>query len=249
MKLYLTIVALALLCAWPCHALITGYSRVIASGDSCTGNLLYSHHAENSDDATTSANGTQGCSASETYKSWVKTSAVYDNTSGYYGDGAYSLKSNGYNHRATLTTTGWMDIASKGSVSMWYRGNGGNDSTLVDIYIDATHYITASYYFSTGVIRLAYRDGTAAPYVNSAVTLPTTGGWLQVGWDASTDLLQVRTCGDEACSGESWTTKTDTSFVSIGTMPSTITVNGKSGASNYGWGDNVKIFSSSNCTQ
>jgi len=229
-------------------AVITPSYTVAAGGDSCTGNLLYSHHAENNDDATTSANGTQGCSASETYKSWVKTSAVYDNTAGYFGDGAYSIKFNGYGHKAVITTTGWMDLTAIGSISMWFRSNGANDTYLFQIYIDTTHYVNATYAQGTQKIQTLVRDGTNIASITSTATVPSGGGWLQFGWDAATDLVQVRICDDAACSGESWETSTGTAFVDIGTMPASLRIVSNDDGSGYGWIDNVKIYSSSNCT-
>lgn len=237
-------------CAWAYHPAfvgVIGRQGASAGGDSCTGNLLYSHHAENNDSATTSANGTQGCAATGFTAGWSKVgSTTYDNTSGYYGDGAYSLKTDAYNEKASVSTT--VNLTEKGSISMWFRGDGAHDGYPFEIKVGASNFILATFYYSTNIIRLSVSDGSLK-YKNSTATLPATGGWVQVGWDASTDLMQVRICDDAACSGESWETKTDTSFVGIGTMPATIAINGKDGSTAYGWVDNVKIYSSSDCTQ
>jgi len=82
-----------------------------ASCDDCSGNLIYSHHCENNDDAT--AGTPCGCSDSVDYKSWTKTNAVYSDVQKH--DGTYSIYTNGDNHNVALNNTGdWLDIEITG---------------------------------------------------------------------------------------------------------------------------------------
>ncbi len=213
---------------------------VVAGGDICAGSLFYSHHCENNDDAT--AGG--GCSQSSTYKSWTKTGATYDATAGNFYDGAYSLKMNGYGHRAIINNTGnWLDLSATGSISMWYKPT-ANDTYVFGGWIDATHYIACLYLNATNTIRISVNDGGGAINYNGTQTLNAAGSMLYFGWDAATDLLQVKV------DAGAWQTKTDVAWVDIGTFTSYSVGNAYTTdwSSTYGNIDVVKIYNTKDCT-
>lgn len=213
-------------------------------GDSCTGNLKYSHHAENNDDATTSANGTQGCSASATYKSWTKNNATYTSTSGQYYDGSYGLSASGWAYYAYITTTGWLDITEKGSIEMWYEHDSTpHTSYLFEIYIDDNHYIWLK--FNTdGTFTLGAKDGTNTISKTTTGTLTAGGDIVKAGWDFSqaggSDIMRIK-IGSSA-----WEETTNYTITDIGTMPAALFIGGYT-ISTYGYYDRVKVWTSANC--
>jgi hypothetical protein len=225
-------------------AVIAKKNTTAPSGDSCTGNLLYSHHAENNDDATTSANSTQGCSASATYKSWTKNNATYTNTAGQFSDGAYGLTAGGWAYYTGITTTSWMDLSEKGCVEMWYEHDATpHTSYLFEIYIDETHYI-ACQFNADGTITLKSKDGTNTLSKTTTGTLAAGGSLVKAGWDFSqadsSDILRVK------IDGAAWEEVTNLTGVDIGTMPTPLYIFGYT-ISSYGYIDKVKIWSSANC--
>lgn len=250
MKRFIFFLALLLALPFGVEAKTNSYiaGSVVAaapSGDSCTGNLLYSHHAENNDDATTSASGTQGCSASATYKSWALAGADYDSTAGNFSDGAYSLRGNGYNDQATITNTGnWANVTAKGCVSMWYKPDGSNNSTVFEFLIDANNFIKAYYDNTADTISITHMGGSSSNTKTSTATF-TAGTVIKMGWDASlgdgSEVLQVKV------GANAWET---TSTYTLGTMSGNFAalLIGVWDGNFYGNIDQLQIYTSADCT-
>lgn len=174
--------------AWgnPGCMMMSGSAGGVACDD-CSGTLAYSHHAENNDDATTSANGTCGCSDSVTYKSWDlttgATSAEYSTTQKY--DGLYSVYIDAVGDEVSVTETDWLDLTEVGTWSAWVYAT-PNDDNLFYIGIDATHYVRVRYNTPENFFSMQINDGDGQESATTTATItPNTWGLIEVSWDLS----------------------------------------------------------------
>ena len=219
------------------------------AGDSCTGNLLFSFHAENNDDATTSANGTQGCSASGTYKSvTLGANAAY--STDYKNDGSYSVKidSSAAGTYVTLPNTGnWLGMHDKGSILMWIRPIVLTYNTqLFNLSVDATH-VVYGYIQTDSTIRVRIRSGSNDEWWTSTDNVSASGSSVCMGWDMTlgspNNYVKIKVGANAA------TQHAYADFVSIGSAPSTYTILGTTNNDVHAYFDTIKLFKSTDCSQ
>ena len=206
-----------------------------ATGDSCTGTLLFSAHFENNDDVTV---GTPtGCTVSPT-KTITKTNATYSTTQ--KSDGSYSLSANGENYQATASVTNMGALLkTTGTHCVDFYGVRTAASRSFT-FSNGTLSISATVLYDAGgnTIKITYSDC----YKTSASTFEN-GVWTRIcySWDASpangSEKLAVKV---GANAWEEITTYNMNDLVDDLTSMYIISGSAQSGGGYY---DNLKIYS------
>jgi len=216
-----------------CTVVIASKTGGGAACDDCSGNLLYSHHCENNDDATAGTPPLCGCSDSATYKSWIKTTAAYSDVQ--KNDGTYSILCNSADGcKASIDNTGnWLGIEITGCWKGYVYLT--SDVNQILAYLGST--ITVEFVAATDVIKLTY----GGEYLASVVTISqNTWTYVECAWDASqsagSDKLKVVV---GATTAEN-TTKSLTNQAAL--TPSHII--GSSSGAKYFYMDQVQLWSS-----
>ncbi|MGV0961816.1 MAG: hypothetical protein ACOYB1_18480 [Limnohabitans sp.] len=220
---------------------------VAPSGDSCTGGLLFSWHAENVD----VTQGTPaGCSVGDTTATAVNSASISTDYA-LGSDGTHSAKIvtsgswNSYNFDWNRTTNSILTL-SAGTIDLWFRYSGTiNSQNLFYLYVDGSNRIYP-YIDSAGYIGASWVYGgdakparTTFPIISENTnyhckfrwdTTAHSGLYRKVTCDTTTGESNSADTGTEAFSG---TWSGDTGTLSIGDS-------GTPGATLYI--DKVKIY-------
>ncbi|MHB8918058.1 MAG: hypothetical protein ACYC4H_08545 [Desulfocucumaceae bacterium] len=172
--------------------------------DSFAGNLVYSHHFENSDDPT--VGNPCGGSDNTSALSLVSNNGSYSATD--KSDGSYGLLFSGAKYAIlplrSITTT--YNIVAKGCVRGWLKPKGQTANYLIAFYVDANNYIRVQSSAKdnvAGAVTITVLDGAGAESKSTGTTIDNTGGWIQAAWDftpaSGSRKILVKVCSDQSC--------------------------------------------------
>jgi len=207
-----------------------GYKTYGATGDSCTGALLFAAHMENDDDVT--AGSPTGCSVGDT--TIAKTGATYSSTQA--SDGTYSAYSTAENSSLVIASTN-MDVSLVGT---WCADVYYTNTVLRRVFtISATGPMGAIVY-SAGANTM--RSSYASENYTGSDTFPNDA-WTRVcaTWDATqsagSDKLGTKV------GANAWQTQTNRTLTSLGSNPATYYIGGAAFLYWPGYVDNIKLYS------